>query len=71
MEKQEKIVEMFNEIAPTYDKANRVISFGVDVSWRKKSGQGGVKKIKKPKYKNRRCRLWHGRYDGDLGEFGR
>ena len=37
MEKQEKIVEMFNEIAPTYDKANRAISFGVDTSWRKKA----------------------------------
>ena len=36
MEKQEKIVEMFNDIAPTYDKANRVMSMGVDRSWRKK-----------------------------------
>lgn len=33
--KQEKIIEMFNDIAPTYDKANRVMSFGVDISWRK------------------------------------
>ncbi len=32
---QEKIVEMFNQIAPTYDRANRVLSFGVDTSWRK------------------------------------
>jgi len=36
MDKQEKIVSMFNEIAPTYDKANRVMSMGVDRSWRKK-----------------------------------
>ncbi len=36
MEKQEKIVEMFNDIAPTYDTANRVMSMGVDRSWRKK-----------------------------------
>lgn len=36
MEKQTKIVEMFNDIAPTYDKANRVMSMGVDRSWRKK-----------------------------------
>ncbi len=35
MQKQDKIIKMFNEIAPTYDKANRILSFGVDVSWRK------------------------------------
>ena len=35
MQKQEKIVDMFNQIAPTYDVANRVPSLGVDVSWRK------------------------------------
>ena len=36
IEKQEKIVEMFNNIAPTYDKANRVLSMGIDKTWRKK-----------------------------------
>jgi demethylmenaquinone methyltransferase/2-methoxy-6-polyprenyl-1,4-benzoquinol methylase len=35
-EKQEKIVSMFNEIAPTYDVANRVLSMGIDISWRKR-----------------------------------
>ncbi|TKX32580.1 bifunctional demethylmenaquinone methyltransferase/2-methoxy-6-polyprenyl-1,4-benzoquinol methylase UbiE [Campylobacter aviculae] len=35
MQKQDKIIEMFNEIAPTYDKANRILSFGVDTNWRK------------------------------------
>ena len=36
-EKQEKIVSMFDEIAPTYDTANRVMSMGVDKSWRRKA----------------------------------
>ncbi len=36
MDKQEKIVSMFDEIAPTYDRANRIMSMGVDRSWRKK-----------------------------------
>ena len=37
MEKQEKIVSMFDNIASTYDTANRVMSMGVDRSWRKKA----------------------------------
>ena len=37
MTKQEKIVSMFNDIAPTYDRANRVLSMGVDTIWRKKA----------------------------------
>ena len=37
MEKQEKIVSMFDDIAPTYDTANRVMSMGVDKSWRRKA----------------------------------
>ncbi len=36
-QKQEKIVSMFDNIAPTYDRANRVMSMGVDKSWRKKA----------------------------------
>lgn len=36
IENQEKIVEMFNDIAPTYDRANRVLSMGIDKTWRKK-----------------------------------
>ncbi|WP_418641168.1 bifunctional demethylmenaquinone methyltransferase/2-methoxy-6-polyprenyl-1,4-benzoquinol methylase UbiE [Sulfurimonas sp. ST-27] len=35
--KQEKIVSMFDDIAATYDTANRVMSMGVDISWRKKA----------------------------------
>ncbi|MBE0514546.1 bifunctional demethylmenaquinone methyltransferase/2-methoxy-6-polyprenyl-1,4-benzoquinol methylase UbiE [Sulfurimonas sp.] len=37
MEKQEKIVSMFDNIASTYDTANRVMSMGVDKSWRRKA----------------------------------
>jgi len=37
LNKQEKIVDMFNNIAPTYDKANRVLSMGIDMQWRKRA----------------------------------
>ncbi|MDQ7045692.1 MAG: bifunctional demethylmenaquinone methyltransferase/2-methoxy-6-polyprenyl-1,4-benzoquinol methylase UbiE [Sulfurimonas sp.] len=37
MQEQEKIVSMFDDIAPTYDTANRVMSMGVDKSWRRKA----------------------------------
>jgi demethylmenaquinone methyltransferase/2-methoxy-6-polyprenyl-1,4-benzoquinol methylase len=28
---------MFDDIAPTYDKANHILSMGIDISWRKKA----------------------------------
>jgi len=34
VKKQEKIVEMFDNIASTYDLANRVLSLGIDKRWR-------------------------------------
>lgn len=33
---QEQIYQMFDRIAPTYDAVNRLLSFGLDLSWRKK-----------------------------------
>lgn len=36
-EKKERIREMFNTIAPSYDFLNRFLSAGIDKTWRKKS----------------------------------
>src|SRR6266446_3622229 len=33
----ERIKAMFNDIAPTYDLLNRLLSFGLDRGWRRKS----------------------------------
>jgi len=46
--KQEKIVKMFDDIAPTYDKANRVLSMGVDIQWRKKACDEVYARYQKP-----------------------
>ncbi len=35
MDKQQKIIEMFNDISKSYDLANRVLSLGIDITWRK------------------------------------
>ena len=34
--KKEQVAQMFDTISGNYDKLNRVISFGIDVKWRKK-----------------------------------
>lgn len=34
--KKEQVATMFNNISKNYDGLNRIISFGIDVSWRKK-----------------------------------
>ena len=40
---KEQIALMFNDIAPTYDKLNHILSLNVDKSWRRKA----VKRLKK------------------------
>jgi demethylmenaquinone methyltransferase/2-methoxy-6-polyprenyl-1,4-benzoquinol methylase len=34
--KKEQVAQMFDTISGNYDKLNRVISFGIDIKWRKK-----------------------------------
>ncbi|AOW21646.1 bifunctional demethylmenaquinone methyltransferase/2-methoxy-6-polyprenyl-1,4-benzoquinol methylase UbiE [Urechidicola croceus] len=36
LEKKEQVAQMFNNISGNYDGLNRMISFGIDVKWRKK-----------------------------------
>jgi demethylmenaquinone methyltransferase/2-methoxy-6-polyprenyl-1,4-benzoquinol methylase len=38
---QQEIVKMFDEIAPTYDLVNKIVSFGIDKKWREE----GIKEI--------------------------
>ena len=33
---QEQVSQMFNEISPSYDRVNRILSLGLDAKWRKK-----------------------------------
>ncbi len=35
--KQEKIIDMFDDIASSYDQANRLMSFGLDIKWRQRA----------------------------------
>ena len=52
---QEKIVKMFDEIAPSYDLVNRIVSFGSDKSWREKAIKETLKYIKNPKVLDVAC----------------
>ena len=36
LSKKEQIAQMFDAISGNYDRLNRVISFGIDIKWRKK-----------------------------------
>jgi len=36
LSKKEQVTKMFNTISKEYDSLNRVISFGIDIKWRKK-----------------------------------
>ncbi len=37
IDSQENIIKMFNDIAKTYDLANRILSMGIDKVWRRKA----------------------------------
>jgi demethylmenaquinone methyltransferase/2-methoxy-6-polyprenyl-1,4-benzoquinol methylase len=35
--KKQQVTEMFDNIAPTYDKLNRIMTMGIDILWRRKA----------------------------------
>lgn len=45
MDKQKQIIEMFDRIAPSYDLANRVLSLGIDVQWRKEGCKKAIERL--------------------------
>ncbi len=47
MAEKEKVKELFDDIAPTYDKLNHFLSLNIDKSWRKKA----IKQLNKEKVK--------------------
>lgn len=45
--KQDEIIRMFNNIAPTYDTTNRIMSMGIDINWRKEACKEAFKILNK------------------------
>lgn len=45
MDKQKQIIEMFDHIAPNYDLANRVLSLGIDIQWRKEGCKKAIERL--------------------------
>jgi len=43
--KQEEIIKMFDNIAPSYDLVNKVVSFGIDKKWREEAINESLKFI--------------------------
>lgn len=49
MDKQHQIIEMFDTIAKDYDKANHILSLGIDILWRTDACKRAFKLIQTPK----------------------
>ncbi|GHS87589.1 ubiquinone/menaquinone biosynthesis C-methyltransferase UbiE [Campylobacterota bacterium] len=47
MDKQQRIIRMFDDISPTYDRLNRVLSFGIDRKWRKNGCEAALRAMGK------------------------
>ncbi|GHV02332.1 ubiquinone/menaquinone biosynthesis C-methyltransferase UbiE [Campylobacterota bacterium] len=43
MDRQQKIIEMFDTISPTYDRLNRILSLGIDKGWRRRACYAALK----------------------------
>lgn len=46
-QRQDEIIAMFNDIAPTYDAANRLLSMGIDIKWRKEACKQALQLLNK------------------------
>ena len=45
--KSEQVEEMFDNIAPAYDKLNHTLSLGIDRSWRRKAIRSEERRVGK------------------------